>query len=290
MVIQSLSIAVPAGCPNRCGFCVARMHDEDYANQIEKNRRFRDLYKRDYADRLAFARDNGCNSLIFTGNGEPLANQRFMEEVADLNQSLDKPFRILELQTCGVGLDDEVLRWLRNAVRASTISLSLSSVWRGGKNAEYNGTPAGREVDIDLLCAEIKRYDFNLRLSLNMTDEYDGRASAEIFARCAALGADQVTFRKLYRSGGDTPQDRWIEAHAMRESGWDGIAAYIKERGHRLERLPYGAYRYSVDGISTVVDDDCMSTAEGKDEIKYLVLRQNCKLYTRWDDKGSLLF
>jgi hypothetical protein len=266
------------------------MHDEDYPNQIEKNRRFRDLYKRDYADRLAFARDNGCNSLIFTGNGEPLANQRFMEEVADLNQALAKPFRILELQTCGVGLDDEVLRWLRNTVRVSTVSLSLSSVFSSGRNAEYNGTPAGREVDIDFLCSEIKRYDFNLRLSLNMTDEYDEPAAADAFARCSALGADQVTFRRLYRSGGDTPQDRWIGEHAMRESGWGAIGSYIKERGHRLERLPYGAYRFAVDGISTVVDDDCMSTAADKDEIKYLVLRQNCRLYTKWDDKGSLLF
>src|SRR5512133_3691521 len=198
MVIQSLSIAVPASCPNACGFCVSRMHSEDYANQIEKNKRFRDLYKRDYADRLAFARDNGCNSLIFTGSGEPLFNQRFMEEVADLNQSLLKPFRILELQTSGVSLDVEALRWLRSTVRVSIVSLSLSSVWTSAKNAEYNGTPEKLTVDIDGLCREIKRYDFTLRLSLNMTDEYDRKKPAEIFARAHELGADQLTFRKLY--------------------------------------------------------------------------------------------
>ena len=172
MVIQSLSIAVPASCPNACGFCVSRMHAEDYPNQIEKNKRFRDLYKRDYADRLAFARDNGCNSLIFSGSGEPLCNQRFMEEVADLNKALGKPFRILELQTSGVGLDDEALRWLRSAVRVSIVSLSLSSAWSSAKNAEYNGTPEKLAVDVDALCREIKRYDFSLRLSLNMTDEF----------------------------------------------------------------------------------------------------------------------
>ena len=83
MTVQSLSVAVPAGCPNDCRFCVSRMHEEEYSNQIEKNLRFRDLYKRDYRDRLAFARDNGCNSLIFTGDGEPLMNRRFIEEVAE---------------------------------------------------------------------------------------------------------------------------------------------------------------------------------------------------------------
>ena len=64
---------------------------------------------------------------------------------------------------------------------------------------------------------------------------------------------------------------------------------WIITNGNKLERLPFGAIRYSVDGISTIVDDDCMSK-ENEEAIKYLILRPNCKLYTRWDDKGSLLF
>lgn len=290
MVIQSLSIAVPAGCPNKCKFCVAQMHEETYSNQIEKNLRFRDLYKRDYHDRLAFARDNGCNSLMFTGNGEALMNKRFMEEVADLNESLDKPFRNLELQTSGVTLDDETLRWLRNTVKVSTISLSLSSIWSDDVNQAYNQTPDALKVNIEELCKEIKRYDFNLRLSLNMTDEYNGAWPGDIFERAKELGADQVTFRKLYLSGTDTPQDLWIKEHAVEEKFWRLLTSCVQDAGRKLERLPFGAMRYSVDQMSTVIDDDCMSTEGGKDEIKYLVLRPNCKLYTQWDDKGSLLF
>jgi hypothetical protein len=41
--------------------------------------------------------------------------------------------------------------------------------------------------------------------------------------------------------------------------------------------------------MSVVVDDDCMST-EVKEDVKYLILQPNCKLYTKWDDEGSLLF
>ena len=67
MNIQSLSVAVPAGCPNRCRFCVAHMHREEYDNQIEDNFAFDDLCERDYMRRLAFARDNGFNSLLYTG-------------------------------------------------------------------------------------------------------------------------------------------------------------------------------------------------------------------------------
>jgi len=290
MVIQSLSIAVPAGCPNKCKFCVAQMHDEVYYNQIEKNLRFRDLYKRDYRDRLAFARDNGCNSLMFTGNGEPLMNKRFIEEVADLNETLDKPFRNLELQTSGVTLDDEALRWLRNTIKVSTISLSLSSIWSDDVNQDYNQTPDTLKVNIVGLCKEIKRYNFNLRLSLNMTDEYNNVELSDIFKRAKDLGADQITFRKLYLSGTDTLQDIWIQEHGMVEHRWDMLNQYIVANGRKLEKLPFGAIRYSVDQMSVVIDDDCMSTEGGKDEIKYLVLRPNCKLYTQWNDKGSLLF
>ena len=41
--------------------------------------------------------------------------------------------------------------------------------------------------------------------------------------------------------------------------------------------------------MSTVIDDDCMSQVP-KDEYKYLILRPNCKLYSRWDDPASLIF
>jgi sulfatase maturation enzyme AslB (radical SAM superfamily) len=266
------------------------MHEETYVNQIEKNLRFRDLYKKDYFNRLAFARDNGCNSLMFTGNGEPLMNKRFMEEVADLNETLDKPFRILELQTSGVTLDEETLRWLRNTVKVSTISLSLSSIFSDDVNQGYNQTPDKLKVDIERLCAEIKRYDFNLRLSLNMTDEYSHVSMESIFERAKTLGADQVTFRRFYLSGNYTEQDFWIQDHQMLESQWIELNRYIKGRGRKLERLPFGAMRYSVNELSVVVDDDCMSAEGGKDEINYLILRPNCKLYTQWDDKGSLLF
>lgn len=290
MKIQSLSVCVPSGCPNDCKFCVAKMHRGDYTNQIEKNKRFRHLYRQDYHDRLAFARDNGCNTLMFTGDGEPLVNQNFIEMVGEMNKTLDKPFRMLELQTSGVFINEDSLRWMRNEVRINTISLSLSSLFDDDLNAEYNGTPEKIKVDISHVCSEIKRYDFNLRLSLNMTDAYDGVSVKHIFNVAKKLGTDQVTFRKFYSSPTrDTSQDEWIKDHSVKDSFWKELNEYIEQAGRRLERLPFGAVRYSVDGVSTVVDDDCMST-ELKEDVKYLILRENCKLYTKWEDKGSLLF
>ena len=291
MKIQSLSVCVPAGCLNKCKFCVAHMHKDEYTNQIEDNRRFYDLYRNDYLKRMQFARDNGCNTVILTGDGEPLLNRSFLKDFGLMNKELDSPFRWIELQTSGTLLDDEYLRFLRNHVGVNTISLSLSSIFDSKKNAEYNGTKKGYEVDIDHLCSEIKRYDFNLGLSLNLTDVYDGDfdSISRIFARAKDLGADQITFRVLYMSDHKTEENDWIAKHSASPQFVANIRDYIINFGKPLEILPFGARRYSVHGISTVLDDDCMSQ-EVKDAVKYLILRPNAKLYSRWEDRGSLIF
>ena len=41
--------------------------------------------------------------------------------------------------------------------------------------------------------------------------------------------------------------------------------------------------------MSTVIDDDCMSK-DNNEALKYIVLRENGKLYCRWGDEGSLIF
>lgn len=306
MKIQSLSIVVPGACVNSCACCVSKLHtDSDfYKNQIEKNYQFEALYEQDYMDALNFARDNGCNTLMFTGDGEPLINKTFIRKVVDLNKRLTMPFRWMEIQTSGVFLLEEAenggqknLRWLRDFVRVKTISLSLFNIFDSELNAAYSRPKNEKAfVKIDETCASIRKYDFNLRLSLNMVDYYNDKSPAEIFERAKALGANQITFRVLYNN--DLPQNDaekeiagWIIKHKATDEKIKEINEYIKKNGRLLEVLPFGAYRYSVHGMSCVVDDDCMNTNSGpKEEVKYLILRPNCKLYTKWDDEGSILF
>lgn len=289
MKIQSLSVVVPAvRCINNCRFCVSQMVKEEYKNQLDSNLPFYDLYQRDYKKRLDFARDNGCNTVMLTGNAEPQQNRAFLEKFGSLNSQLEAPFRWIEMQTTGVLLDDGYLRFLRNHVGVSTISISLSS-FDNKENAEV--CQMKLPVDLKLLCHEIKRYDFNLRLSINLTDCFSDMSASEIFDQCKnTFVADQVTFRVLYQSGLDTPQDQWLEKHALNSARLEEIKRFILENGKPLERLEYGALKYSVCEMSTVLDDDCMSKAEDKEEYKYLVLRPNCKLYSKWDDKASLIF
>ena len=92
----------------------------------------------------------------------------------------------------------------------------------------------------------------------------------------------------MYTSG-DNEQSNWIREHQYDSKMLESIREYIETNGRFLETLEYGQKRYSVNELSTVLDDDCMSTI-AKESLKYLILRPNCKLYSKWDDKGSLIF
>lgn len=289
MNIQSLSVVVPnKKCVNNCKFCCANMHCEDYKNQMDDNGAFYDLYERDYMRRLQFARDNGCNTVMLTGNSEPQQNRGFLQHFASMNERISSPFRWIELQTTGVMLDNPYLRFLRNTVGVSTISLSVSA-FDDEVNKDYIGAKDSVYNNIEDICKAIKVYDFNLRLSLNMTDWFEKNMDIpSLIEQCSELDANQITFRFLY-SDGFTDQANWVYEHKASSDYEFGIIEYIEKNGKKLEILPYGLTKWSINGMSVVIDDDCMSTAVRSD-YKYLILRENCKLYSKWDDKASLIF
>jgi hypothetical protein len=302
MKIQSLSVCVPSGkCINNCKFCCAKMSDSLYKDQITDNLRFYDLYRNDYIKRMEFARDNGCNTCMLTGNVEPQQNISFLKAFGDMNKELERPFRNIEIQTTGAFIDDEKLRFLRNQVGVTTISVSVSCLNNNSVNKEIIGM-RDEKFDLKFFCSEIKRYDFNLRLSLNITNNlFLGKPGdnmpflpRDVFDYCKTLGADQVTFRKMYVSNDNaTEQNKWLAENldkSIELEFFPLLNKEIKEHGVYLDTLEYGSDRYSYEGMSVVIDTDCMSKGINKDAVKYLILRPNCKLYSKWDDKGSLIF
>ncbi|MFW6015470.1 MAG: radical SAM protein [bacterium] len=290
MKIQSLSIVVPnTKCINKCKFCVSSIHKSKYENMLRQNNLYWDLYEKDYINRLEFARDNGCNTVMLTGNSEPQQNRQFLKMFGSMNKQLTKPFRIIEMQTTGVLIDNDYLYFLRHHVGVNTISLSISS-FRDKINQNYNGTKSELKVCLSELCSKIKKYRFNLRISINLTDDFNALSPEKILNYCKKeLKADQVTFRVLYESNKNTEQDMWIKKHKANAKLIDNIKKYIRDNGRALEKLEFGNTKYSIKEMSVVLDDDCMST-DSKEALKYLILRENCKLYSKWNDKGSLIF
>lgn len=315
--IQSLSITVPTkGCVNSCKFCVSRLHDNPY--QIadwEKQREVNSFFQR-----LQWASRYNIDTVILTGTGEALQNPKFLQQFDSWNKALQVPFYWIELQTSGVMLEEN-LGFLKS-IGVKTISLSLSDIFDNQNNQEMNGISEKLYFPILGLCKKIKGEGFNLRISMNMTKVYDFilldplerdaddttqdrhrelhdewrrvNEVGKIFDRLKELEADQVTFRKLYSNDNPTNIKEaeiagWIKENKCFDKILDYINAYILTNGVKLEKLPFGGTRYSVEGISTVIDDDCMAKNTEKD-LKYLILREDGRLYTRWDNKGSLLF
>jgi len=112
-----------------------------------------------------------------------------------------------------------------------------------------------------------------------------------IFFQITQLGADQVTFRKMWASTDESPINKWIRDNTIQdEVFFTNLHDYIKSHAELIGKLTFGALQYSLDKkLSISIDFDCMST-EVKEEYKYLILRENCKLYFLWDNYGSLIF
>lgn len=296
MKIQSLSIVVPTKnkCVNSCKFCVSRTHTNPYCDKISSaakyfNKNINSIEFKDYYNRLQFARDNGCNVVVLTGTGEPIQNPYFLDFFSKVNENLNTPFKSIELQTTGVLLDEESISHLRE-IGVTTISFSISNIFDNERNLELIGCHEKLKFNVFENIELVKKYDFNLRLSLNLVNDYDKYTVEDVIEKCKELGADQVTFRKLYKSNLNGEIDQWIEDNAS-SLFYDKLVEYVRSHGRFLGVLPFGPSIYDIKEMSIVVDQDCMSEdIINKDAYKYLILRENCHLYTNWSTKASLVF
>ena len=285
MNIQSLSVVVPnAGCWNRCPFCVSRMHCEDYGKSIIKPD---EPLPHSYIERMQYVRDEGCNAMVITGDSEPQQDMNFIGRVLRANRTrLDRPFRHISIQTTGSGLTEDDVRMLAN-FGITTVSLSISS-FDSVRNAEIIGMPEKIKRDFYDVQRLAKNAILVTRASVNLTSEFADLTPTDYFDWANANGFDQITFRKIYADG-DTCQSRWISEHKFPYENYEAIVKYVETEGTPLLRLPFGHIKYSVHGVSTVIDDNCMAK-DDLDNLKYAILRPNGHLYSRWDDKGSLIF
>lgn len=281
MNIQSLSVVVPTGnCVNKCKFCVSRQHREEYPVCEDEL-----LNECRWKNGLRYAASVGCNSMVLTGISEPQQNMNFIKKFLSYNFDLINPIHNVSIQTTGAGMTKDKIRDLaHNGV--STLALSLNGAcdahhWEVSQMAEK------MRVSVGDICENTKKYGMNLRISFNLSD-YFGCPPEVYFNIAEGLGADMVTFRKLYASGNSEEAD-WVREHSVSDEHLKAIRDYVLSNGTPICRLPYGHIKYGVHGISTVIDDDCMAK-ENIDEMKYLILRPNGHLYSRWDDKASLVF
>ena len=138
---------------------------------------------------------------------------KFIEFFSKVNAKLATPFKSIEVQTTGVLLDAKKLFQLRR-LGITTISFSVSNIFDNEKNLQIIGCNEKLKFDVFEIIKLVKKTGFNLRLSLNLVNDYDKYTVEEVIDRCVELGADQVTFRKLYKSDLNNDIDKWIEENA----------------------------------------------------------------------------
>ncbi len=262
------------------------MHANDYEYLFDKEQ---------IKKRIKYAVNNNVNTCVITGSGEPLQNRDFLHNLTYVFDELGHPFPNVELQTTGVSLMNKTKNTFQNIellkqLGVNTISLSVSDIFSDENNMSIIGTPEYSKFKLMELCEFVKSQKFNLRISLNTINVYDNIAPANLFIELKKFNPDQVTFRKLWHSG-DLRQEQtaWVKDNACKEETINNIHEYVGSSGKALYRLPFGAMVYSVFGMSVVIDDNCMN----KDEIemmKYVILREDGRLYCQWDDAGSLIF
>ena len=289
MNIQSLSIMVPCGghCMNNCKFCVSRMRDDEaiFGKEIIS----KDNIPQSYIDRIKYVRDTGCDNMIITGTTEPQQNMEFINKLLwDVNKNLSKPFYNIAIQTTGANMTEGNIHFLASS-GVTTLALSLAS-FNMERNWDIIQTPkAAKHLSTEQLIEIAKNEGMNVRVCLNLTDEFNSYSPKYIFQWANERNVDQLTFRKIYRSGRNTEQDKWIIQHSYSNESYSKIIKFIKEMGTPIRILPFGAALYDCMDIGVVVDEDCMGK-KNLNEMRYAILRPNNKLYSSWDLKGSLIY
>lgn len=207
-------------------------------------------------------------------------------------------FTNIEMQTTGLFLNDnrDYVRFLRNFVGMNTIALSVNSLDDEVNNAILGHGNAVKDVKLAGLCMLLKEYDFNIRICVNLSKEFNHFAECDeakmksIFIDMKTkFFADQLTFRKLYASDASTPQSKWISDNMFSETANMKLKSML-DMYPVIGKTAYGMNIRECEGLSVIYDDDCMGKKPVSDVHKFYILRPNCKLYASWDSEASLVF
>lgn len=295
--VQSCSIDVPGKCPNHCKCCVSELHkNKKFMNNILGNCSFieEDWRYQEYRSRLAYVREKTDTAVLTGTASEPVFNKSFLMFFNRVNKSLPAPFYNIEIQSAGIGMDDDTLVLLRT-IGVKTIALSLFSI-DSKINSQIQQSPEKLYYDIRELCNKIRSFGFNLRLCYNLNIEGFGQGISptilvnNLIDFASMVEADQITFRKLYHNNDDNFKETvWVKENQLNDEFYAVLQAYIKDIGSFKRTLTFGADLYTIKGMSTVIDNDCMAK-DNTVSLKYLIIRRNIKIYSDWDDEGSLIF
>lgn len=276
---------------NNYSFGFLPPYEGEKVYSIENDIKNRNLNLISYKDRMEFAREQGCNTLLIRGYGEPLLNKTYLEMVTTLNKQLKNPFINIELKTNGSNLvkengnDFEFL----NGTNIKTIVLYLTC-FDDFKHYRLvtEGSSNEPTMEIKNVCEQIKNHNYNLRLQVFLTRWLEYLTLEDLMKSCKELCADQFTLCEMPEIDGKDDVNKWIQENSCKSGP---TVARIKEVIPQLTSIgttSKGYNIYSIDNMSFVFKSEDELKKEKNNNDLYLL--PNAKLYRKPDDLGSLVF
>jgi len=267
--ITSLQVFVPTHhCVNDCKSCIAKISNQHKFKTLINN------IDKTYLESLKKVKSMGCNDIIFTGNGEPIQNKKFLKKIGELNNTLNDPFT-LEIQTTGVLLNNKNLDFL-SKIGVKIISLSVFDIFDNDNNLSIMRVKEKLKFNLEKLVNRIKNYNFILRISINLINVYDNKIN-DLFKKIDILKPDQLTFRTMWSNDIDHQINTWINNNKCSNDTIFQILSYLKNY-----KISKNIFNYN--NISIYMNEDCMKDNFNMENSGYLILRSDGKLYNKWSD------
>jgi hypothetical protein len=292
MNIHSMSISIPAGhglplCNAACPFCISRL-----TGKAEKWNTGILQWTAKFKNACSFCRNNGVNTLLITGKGEPFINIRDSLSACLIAREY---FSIIEIQTNGSLCTEENLINLLNK-GLTTLAISISH-----PDPEENSRLINLKevVDYKKISGIANSLGLIVRVSFNLSRVWDYKNKKIIdwvkeILNDGSVKADQYTFRII-----DVPPVAeikdytkiagWIRKNKLNDKELDKINRYVQDNGIFIRKLNWGASIYDVNGFSVAIVDCLQKPTGNDDDIRSVIFMPNAHVYSSWELKGSIL-
>jgi len=277
MRAQNLSICIPNyGCNKNCPYCVSNM-----TGMI-----------RPAVDRLlnavtkveSFASRIGVTTVLFTGKGEPLFNEKSIRVLAQIFKKRFRSF-IIELQTNGLAFLKPGGKDLLRNLRLWGLNVLAVSIDRFSDFERFGP-----------IFSLARQLGLVVRVAANAVYDMAEAGFAGLKQACLKHGVQQLTIRRITVPSRivNTPQAlktrQWIEEHKPHLIYETLLSNFAAEPKRLIRVLNYGAKVYDVDGLAFVASDYCIQENNHEEDIRSLILAEDGHCYDGWDCQASILF
>ncbi len=268
MKASNLSINVPnKGCNKSCPYCVSNMSGGKEICKSTQN------FYRNMRKVKLIVKNTGVNTIMLSGKGEPLLN---MDDLFLITQEFaDYP---MEIQTNGILLRDGKIVAQLYEFSISTVAISVDSL----SQLEW----------LKPVLKNLKSYEFNIRLTVNLVDEIMNNLSADYFLEyCKENYVNQISFREItipvnYVSTASSLKTKeWVEKNVSANSFIRFMRTFnnlIKSKGIFVQKLAFGASIYMVEGVSFTYFDYCIQDSNDGDDIRSFIYWDDGHMSTTW--------